>query len=221
MIIVNVDQAIKDLKAAFSNLSKQEIEKAQAVAINRTLIFGRSEIKKFIKNSYNVKSADMKDLFINKAKPGRLTGSIGASNKNISLSHFNPRFDFTAAGKASTIRISRTKNGLVKSTKFKRGSAGKGVSVEIKKGSRVSLPYAFMVRNESTMPVFARGRYQSGGSNDFIHGKNRLPITKLLSTSLGAIAIKEPIQARMQTNLTPYFKNRMIHEINYRLKKMR
>jgi len=221
MITVNVDQACKDLKRFFANLSKQEIAKAQSAAINRTLIYGRSEIKKFIRGNYNIKSNELKSLFIKKASYNRLSGNITAPKKNISLSHFNPSFDFSSRGKISTIRITRTKNGLQKSTKSKRGSTGKGVSVEIKKGERVNLPYAFMIKDNNTMPVFARGKYKTGGGYNFMHNKKRLPITKLLSTSIGAISTNNKMQRKLKADLTPEFRKRMIHELNFRLKKVR
>lgn len=225
--IIKVDQANRELKGIFSSLNKTQIDNLIARAINRTLIHGNAKYKTLIRQNYNLKNADLKGARIAKAKATKLTGSLLLSKTPIGLSRFNPRFDLSSGGIVRSVKVRSTKNGLVQTVTNKRGKAKKGVSVEINKGKRVSIPYAFMIEGKN--PVFARGSYERTGSGySFLQRHKRvtkagpdLPIERLVSTSVFGMASNPLVKIPIKQDITPFYKQRVQAEVNYALTKRR
>lgn len=220
---INVDKTIRDLQKEFAHLSKEQMSKAAARAINRTLLKGRTEARKVVKMEYNIPQKNLSDIERKNAFPSFLEGYITASAKPIPMDAFSPRFE-TSSG---SITISR--KGVQKTRDYKRSkkNPGKGVSVEVKKGQRQVVPYAFMIRGAKPR-VFARGKYKmGGGSFGFIQrnkrenrGGNDTPIKPLISVTVHGAVINDNVRQRIRKIVDDNFEKDMRHEIRYLISKM-
>jgi len=221
---INVDEAIATITRNFALLSKKGIAAGTAAAINRSLTTGRAEGEKQIRSNYNIKKDVLSDAFkIKKATSLLQIGEIKASTQAISLSHFSPTFSFTRTSKTSY-----NKKGVAVTRILKRQSKdyGKGVTVEIIKGHRVSVPYAFMIAGKK--PVFARGAYEKGGKYGFIKRNKRVnktgqdsPITSLVNISAYSSIVNDRVMPGVNIKVSNAFTTRLEHELNYRLSRMR
>lgn len=160
MIRVNVAFATKRLSDSFKKLSKAEVAKATSIAINKSLLKGRTEARTQVKRIYNIPQKNLKDINIEKATIRTLSGYVYASRKPIPMDAFQPRFDVVKGGVVKGIQTI-SKRGISKSQIVKTKARQNGVSIEVKKGDRTSVPYAFLL--PGTKPrVFARGKYEPG-----------------------------------------------------------
>lgn len=223
MIMVNVDQAIKKLTKNFSALSEREIKSAIVSGINRSLQFGKTESGRQIKNSYNINTSVLSGgIIINSAKSSLMIGTIAASGKPIQLSHFQPTFSFN---KKSTTKYS--KSGVGKSSLLKSQSAAykKGVTVEIIKGKKSNIPYAFMIPGKR--PVFARGAYKTGGAYGFMRRHKRVnktgsdtPVSPLITVTVHSSLTNKRVIPIVGDKINDKFSERMLHELTYRMNKI-
>jgi hypothetical protein len=226
MITIRVDQANRKLSASFAKLNKQQTCIAISRAINRSLTHGNAQFKKLIKKEYNIKNSDMNGAQIVKARSNYLSGDIRLSRKPIGLSHFNPRFDVQTAGSVKSLRVRSTKSGLVRSTVTRKGTAKKGVSIEIEKGKRIAIPYAFMIQGKN--PVFARGKYENtGGKYSFLQRHKRVnsegpdtPISRMVSTSIFGMSTNPQVDKEVKKDLTDFYSRRVSTEIANIISKM-
>ncbi len=220
---VNVDKTIRDLQKEFAHLSKEQMNKAAARAINRTLLKGRTEARKAVKVEYNIPQKNLNGIKNKNAFPSFLEGYITASAKPIPMDAFSPRFE------TSTGSISISRKGVQKTKDYKRAkkNPGKGVSVEVKKGQREVVPYAFMIKGPKPR-VFARGKYKmGGGSFGFIQRNKRenksgndTPIKPLISVTVHGAVINDNVRQRIRNIIDENFEKDMRHEIRYLISKM-
>ena len=223
MVEINSDQAIARIKENFSKLSEKEIAAGISAAINRTLISGRVEGTKGIKGKYNIKRDILDTAFkIKKATSAVQIGEIKASSKSIGLSHFQPTFSFN---KRSTTKYNKKGVGSTKLLKGKSKQFGQGVTVEIIKGQKKVIPYAFMIAGK--MPVFARGKYENSGSFAFMQRHKRAsatgndsPISSLVNISVYSSLVNDRVMPNVSTKINDKLKERMTHELTFRLSKM-
>jgi hypothetical protein len=172
MITVKVDKATSKLASSFRGLSKDQIAKATSIAINKTILKGRTVARTAVKKVYNIPQKNLSGISIRRAKPTFLQGAILASSKPIPMDAFSPRFQIVSGGKVSGVQTI-TRRGITKVQSAKRLKQQVGVSIEIKKGDRTIVPYAFLLPN-SQPRVFARGMYKGGsGSYGFIQRHTR------------------------------------------------
>lgn len=171
MIIVKVDQATKDLIRQFEYLSSKQTAKATSMAINKTILKGRTEARTAVKKVWNIPQRYLYRINVIRSKPNYLVGKIFASSKPIPADAFSPRFDLVSGGAVRGRQII-SKRGIVK-TQLTSGKQRVGVSLEVKKGKRITIPYAFLLPTGKAR-VFARGEYRGGdGSWGFIQRHTR------------------------------------------------
>lgn len=222
MVTVRVDEATKKIKANFSQLNDVQIAKATANAINRTLSKGRTEARKEVKRRYNIPQKNLEGINQKNASKNFLQGYIYASSKPIPADAFSPKFE--TAG--STISISKKGAQKITANKKKESPNG-GVSLEIVRGQRQIIPFAFLIPNAKPR-VFARGQYRTGGTFGFVQRHNRInssgsdtPLASLLSVTVFAAIINDAVESRLSKTVNDYYEQRLEHELNYALSKMK
>jgi hypothetical protein len=172
MIRVNVYDATQTLSTIYRELNGRQIAKATSLAMNKTLLKGRTVARTAVKRVYNIPQKNLSGIGITKARVTFLQGAITASTKPIPMDAFNPKFEFVSSdNRSSTLSVSR--RGILQERANKRTRNKTGVSIEVKKGERVTVPYAFLIPNAKPR-VFARGEYKSGnGSYGFVQRHTR------------------------------------------------
>ncbi len=224
MITINVDEAIKKIQREFSQLSDTEVRKCIVRAINRSIQFGKTASSKEIRQKYNIDSSTVNSKVQSQnAKASSLIGYINASAVPISLARFQPQFSFTENTQFS---LSRNLDGKTKTLKRKSKLFRKGVSVEIIKGNRKTIPFAFMLAGKK--PVFARGEYKSGGAYGFMKRTQRInksgndsPITPLITTTVHTALTSDRVMPVIYEGVNQKFMDRMVHELEYQISKIR
>lgn len=223
MVRVEVKSAMEKLKGNFKQLDNKQIARAASNAINRSLNKGRTMARKAVKDSYNIPQKNLDGVNKINSNTTKLTGYIAASATPIPMDAFAPKFENTG----SSISISKKGVQKIKDRKRKKKNAAAGVSIEVKKGERKTVPYAFMNKNMKPR-VFARGQYPGGGSYGFIKrnkrigkGGNDTPVKPLVSVTVHAAVINEKVEREISNVLEPHFNERFEHELNYQLSKMK
>lgn len=216
MITVRVDQAIKDLSKGFEFLTKAQVAKASSQAINQTLLLGRTEARTAVKKVYNIPQRYLSGINIRKATNSFLQGSVYASSKPIPMDAFAPKFEFIpSSGSAGILSISR--RGILKQRDVKRTKGQIGVSIEVKKGERTIVPYAFLLPDAKPR-VFARGEYKNGnGDYGFIQRHTRLEndnghdsVKPLISITVFGAVVNPAVKRKIANKLMDGFPANMI-----------
>lgn len=172
MITVNVRTDTRQLSRGFACLTKKEVAKATSMAINKTLLKGRTVARTAVKQMYNIPQRYLQGIGVKRSNAVNLKGYIYASTKPIPMDAFSPRFQLITGGKVSGVQ-SITKRGSVRVKSVKRARQQGGVTIEVKRGEKQVVPYAFLLPN-SKPRVFARGEYKSGnGSYGFVQRHKR------------------------------------------------
>lgn len=183
MIHLRIDEGKPDLSSLAKRFGASNLNKAAVRAINKGVSKGNTEYKREISKYYNIKQKYIKnDIVIRKSTESKIEGTISGNRKPISLSRFNPTF--VKGGQVHSIKM--IKGGLERRTK----KAGKkeqekiGVSFEVIKGKKNTLPFAFMVKSYENKGVekqiFARGKYQG---SKFVRQKSRYPLAAIKTVS--------------------------------------
>lgn len=223
MVKVYVNDAVSQLKRNFKNLDADAVAKASYNAINRTLTKGRTDARREVKNVYNIPQKNLGGIAKKDATRRLLIGYIIASTKPIPMDAFNPKFQTVS----SSIVITKRGAKNVKQFGRRKKNAAKGVSVEVVKGRRQIVPYAFMLPNGKAR-VFARGAYKQGGSWGFITRNKRVskdgndtPIKPLVSVTVHGAIINKTVEAKLAASISAYYPQRLQAELNYQLQKMK
>jgi hypothetical protein len=148
------------------------------MAINDTMRLQRTKLRQYVRHTYNIPGDKITTIDFSPATTFNLESKLGGSHTPVQLAYFKPIF---SKGK-STLRGSYSKKKGLSTKKGRGGGPNAGVSVEIKKGQRVTIPFAFMVGKFEKPFVFARGQYQK--RKGFVRGKPRMPINILSSASV-------------------------------------
>jgi hypothetical protein len=195
MITIDTRDMIKTLQREYWGLKSKEKDKATARAINDALAQGRTAAKQGIREKYNIPAANLKNSLmpVKSASPANLGGTLSISNKPISMSAFKPKKD------------------------------ADGISIEVKKGDRKTVPGAFFIpRAKKT--VFARA-YVMGG-NPYLDGQfmfrakrvrkkgNDLPIGKMMSVSPSHAQRSEAVNPAITERIESAFARRLEHHLN-------
>lgn len=217
MFYLQTDDAAKALRRLGQDLSAGQLNTAQSRAINRSLEKGRTIARKEIKKVYNIPQRYLKDVDYKRASPNNLTGKLFASRKPIPLDAFAPKQE-TGSGS-----ISITKKGAHKVRSFRKLKANPtaGVSIEVKKGDREVLPYAFMIAG-GAVRVFARGEYKTGTDHGFVLRHQRVkstgndtPIKPLITVSEFGSIINPVVINRIGRDVKVFYSARLEHEIMF------
>lgn len=201
----------KDAQAKIADLmqglSKAEVDKATARAINYTLARVDTATGREIRKIYNVKLSDVKDQTAQrKATPQTVTGMLLANKNTMSLAMFNPVFH---KGSVTTRFVGSKKKGGFASQRTTRGSSG--VTVEILKGQKQTIASAWLrLFGSGKAAVFARGTY---GTKGFNFGKERLPIQALKTKSIYFAIQNTKASEGIANAAEDVYQDRIIHEI--------
>lgn len=223
MVQVHVNEAIAKLKSAASNLDKDKIVRASVNAINRTLVKGRTLARKEVKGQYNIPQKNLDGINKKNASSRLMIGYIIASAKPIPMDAFAPKFETPKS------KISISRKGVMRERDFarKRKSSAKGVSIEVVKGQRKTVDYAFMIKGAKPR-VFARGQYKGGTSYGFTKRNKRVnakgsdtPIKPLISVTVHGAVINEKVEKNIGNEMSSFFSKRLEHEINYQINKIK
>lgn len=216
MITVRVDGAIKDLRRGFEFLSQSQVARASSQAINQTLLLGRTEARKAVKRVYNIPQRYLSGINIRKANINFLQGSVYASSKPIPMDAFAPKFEFIPASGTSGI-LSVSRRGVLKQLAVSRTKGQVGVSIEVKKGDRQIIPYAFLIPGAKPR-VFARGAYKAGnGEYGFLQRHTRLEndnghdsVKPLISVTIFGAVVNPLVKRSIERKLIQGFPANMI-----------
>lgn len=204
---VNARPAIRAISAARDQLGPRNFNKAISASFNEAILVGRTEARKVVKDIYNIPQRYLGGINVIKSTNLSLTAKLFASKKPIPMDAFSPKFQ--QRGKSFTI----SRKGEQKSKVLKRAGKGAlGVSIEVLKGKREVVPYAFMIEGGKPR-VFARGAYRTGSYGFVTRNKrvnstgNDTPVKPLLSVTVHAAIINKKalrrIEVRINDTLTP------------------
>lgn len=171
-------------------------------ALNHTISKLRTAGSKEVRTVYNFKASDItKETQLRRANPSNLVAYIYASTKPTSIRRFGPN-------------LTRT-----------------GISVSIKKGSRVQIAGAFIGPGILNQGIWARGRYNNGDF-DFRHQRIRKPggykktggryqpmtndlnINRLTTLSVHTAMTNNTVLNALKTTAETEFPKRMVHELS-------
>lgn len=202
MISVSVEQAVKEMRREFKDLTNQEFNTSVARAINHTAAKAKTASNREIRTMYNISAKDVNAAMrIKKAGRAELYALLIAQGKPIPLKKFKPV---------------QTKD---------------GVSVMVKKGQRQTIKSAFLsTMGSGHTGVFARGSYKQGGYN-FRHKRitpaggykqvgnrwqpinNDTPINTLTTTSVPLMLSQNIVINALSKKISEDFPNRLVHEL--------
>jgi hypothetical protein len=218
MIYVNAGPAIQALKQTAADLDQRNFTKAVSRALNETILQGRTTARRKVKDIYNIPQKNLTGINIDKAKSNSLVAKLFASASPIPMDAFSPVY--ITQGKS----ISVTRKGLQKVKGTKSKVVGGGVSIEVLKGNRETVPYAFMVAGAKPR-VFARGEYRQGGQFGFVRRNKRvnsegndIPIKPLLSVTVHAAVVNKVALKEIETKVNDVFPAIMARNIAFLLK---
>jgi hypothetical protein len=218
---VNVGPAIKNLKELTKQLSKKQIAIVVSRGINRTLLKGRTTARAAVKDEYNIPQKNLNGINIERSTTRTLTGSIYASTKPIPMDAFSPVFELPT----KKITVSRKGVQKVKDRKRKRTNPGQGVSIEVHKGSRMVVPYAFMLEGQKPR-VFARGQYRRsdfGFERRHVREENSSgndSVKPLISTTVHAAVINPIAIGKIKADIQEHFPEELMHQIKFLVSKL-
>lgn len=218
---IEVKGAIKDVKELTRQLTGKQLALGISRGINKSLMKGRTEARKAVKAEYNIPQSQLSGINYNKSNSQTLTGSIYATTKPIQMDAFGARFETPQ----KSIRNTKKGEQRVKDFKRKKKNTTGGVSIEIHKGKRVVVPFAFMIAGAKPR-VFARGGYASGVSN-FVqrHKRERasgtdIPIKPLVSVTVHQAVINPVSIKQIKDRLNTDFPNDLKHELQFLISKL-
>ncbi|RLJ31389.1 minor tail protein Z (GPZ) [Chryseobacterium sp. 7] len=205
MIQVTIAHSSNGLNFLQRQLDDKNLKKASTRALNKAVAKGNTLYRRMISEHYNIKPTHIRSsIILKKATYNKAETSISGNIRPLSLSRFNPQFvNGRSVISIRSVRNRETGRRTLQQTArnaSRNEQAGGGVSIEIKKGSRKVIPYAFLTKSQANTGVekqiFARGKYAGG---KFQKAKERFPITAMKTTSVFGILTHDPIQKKIET----------------------
>jgi hypothetical protein len=221
MIFIKTTDAVSALRRLGVELSQEQLKTAIVRAINRTLQRGRTIARKEIKKVYNISQKNLEGVDYKRATVGTLKGELVADKKPIPLDAFAPK-QLTAT---STISISRKGAVKTKSLRRARKNFNGGISIEVKRGERENIPYAFLIPG-GAVRVFARGQYRDGTQHGFIQRHHRVnksgsdtPVKPLITVSEFGSILNPDVMKEIKKEILKIYPQRLDHEILFMVQK--
>jgi hypothetical protein len=216
-ISVDATQALKDVKTFGAHLSEEQLNLALARAINKTLLKVRTQARNEVKNVFAVPQKYLSDFIdIEKSTRKNLVGTIRAKSKPLPLNAFNPSF----RSQTKSLRITKKGKQVVRTFNRARKKQGNGTTVEIYKGVKEIVPFAFMLEGKGK--VFARGKYKSGNSYGFQQRHSRVndtgndtPINSLISVSVYGTIVNPVVMGKLNAMVPGELLKAGKHEIEF------
>jgi hypothetical protein len=217
MIFIKTDDAQRALQRAGAVLSERELAMAIARAINRSLERGRTLARKEIKKVYNIPQKYLAGIDYKRASATLPVGKLFASRKPIPLDAFSPRQEMAA----TSISISKKGKQNVKQFKRLKSNPTAGVSIEVKRGQKEVIPYAFLIPG-GAVRVFARGEYKKGTDHGFVvrhvrvnSSGNDTPVKPLITVSEFGSILNPSVINNIGREIKVLYPQRLAHEITY------
>lgn len=218
MLYIQTKDARLAAKRLGANLSAKEIAKAESRAINHALGKARTEARRRVKLIFNISQKDIGGIGINRSKANTLRGELYASQKPIPLDTFAPKQETGSR----TVRITRRGEYRVRELRRIRKNPTAGVSIEILRGQREVIPYAFLIPG-GAVRVFARGVYTKTGKgytfNKRHHRVNKtgsdIPIRPLISLSPFGSVLNDQVITEVGNQAKHEVSERLVHEIHF------
>jgi hypothetical protein len=204
MIQVSVEDAVKDIRREFVDLTNGEFNKGVARALNRTIQQSKTKSSKEIREIYNILARDISaTMSIKRASSSSLESELRSEGTLLSIRKFAPR---------KTVD---------------------GVSIMIKKGNRINIKGAFISdASKLNGGVYARGKYQgkdfefrntrtkAAGGYKKVGGRfqpinNDLAIDRLKTLSVPQAMAHNSVLNALSTQISDDFPKRLVHELKW------
>ncbi|RAJ00447.1 hypothetical protein LX64_04153 [Chitinophaga skermanii] len=219
MLHLNIDNVLAKLNNFKDSLSDKKLRLALASTLNKSALQLRTTAKKIINSEYKITQSSLdKSIVHHKAFSNTLEASILANSESLTLKDFSPKF----TSHKEQVRLNKNGSIIRRKRKAKRKARRNvlGVSVEIHKGKRILISYAFMI--PSNAHVYARGWYSpSGGFEQRTKREQKtgsdLKITKLLSISIYSTVVNKNTMEVISKKSHDVVPNILLHELKYRL----
>lgn len=229
MITVQVTKAVDELSRISSALSAHELRTAFSRAINHSLQKSRTQAKREVLKKFNLSYANLgKSFQISRANTSTVQGSLDASHASFPIHQFSPKFETaTITGSVDVYNISTKRKRSIKKTFDVRTKGQGGVTFEVFKGEKKTLPFAFMIAGKA--PVFARGAYDNSKGSQFNKRTKRevsypgsdTPIAKLITVSPYTAVINKGVINPLANQTSDTFQARVLHEISFIVNKIK
>lgn len=193
----------KELKQAVKKLSAfpKEIPKATVAALNRTVTFANTRIKREVTRKYAIKSGEVQQtLTMKKATTQNLTTYITSEGRRYTLAHFERNLNSVAKA-GGNIKV-QVKKGNTKAVNIKPGAFVASMSGPKKKRA---------ARKSNTMGTFLIAQRV---------GNSRYPIKVLRTLSVPQMISSNDISETVLKESQNMLKKRIDHEVEYRLSKL-
>ncbi|SHN45907.1 hypothetical protein [Chitinophaga sp. CF418] len=219
MIWINSAPIIKTFRSAQQQLGERKFNQAISRGLNEAILQGRTEARMAVKAVYNIPQRYVGGINIIKATSLSLEAKIYASTKPIPMDAFSPTFQ--QHGKALTIsRKGEQKERAVK----RRGNNAAGVTIEVLKGKKEVVPFAFMIPGAKPR-VFARGEYRNSygfhrRSSRVNKEGNDTPVKPLLSVTVHAAVINKKAMEKIERKVLDVYPKSVARNIEYMLSNM-
>lgn len=207
MVYISTQQAVKQLDTFRNQLGNKQFATAISRSINEAILQGRTEARAAVKGIYNIPQRNLSGINVRKATSANLVAQLYASATPIPMDAFAPKFETASR----SITISR--RGVQKQRDFKKAkkNPGTGVSIEVVKGSRQIIPYAFLIPGAKPR-VFARGAYKGGSAYGFVQRHKRVekdgsdkPVKPLLSVTVHAAVLNKDAMQKVGDKVNNVF----------------
>lgn len=204
---VSVKISFKAGKLDLSRVSPDQIQKVGVRAINKGIKKVKTDAIREITDLYNVKSALIRPMLqAQKTNKAELTGRLMASRFTIPIKNFDPVAN-TASGKG--VKWYGKKAGF-QFTKEKP-QRKQGVSVEIKKGQRLTINSAFIsVTRSGQFGVRAYGAY---GTNFQFSDDASAKTSRLMTVSPLSALLNKDVAKRLSNKASEYYEKEYIRLI--------
>lgn len=219
MIRVNVQRAIRVLQEEGERLGRRNLNKAISRALNESILAGRTQARSSVKSLYNIPQRYLGGINVIKSTSVSLVAKLYASSTPIPMDAFSPKFQTSTM----SITISRRGEQRTRTRQRARKNIAAGVSIEIRKGNKETIPYAFMIQGGKPR-VFARGEYKNGTSFGFVQRNKRvnksgadIPVKPLLSVTVHAAVINQRSIGQIQQKVNAVFPVSIQRNIAYML----
>ena len=219
MIHIKTDSAVTTLRRLGANFSFNQVRKVESRAINKTLLQARTIARKEVKAVYNISQKNLNTINTVPSTPSNVTGKLVASRKPIPLDAFAPKQE---TGRGS-IRITRRGEQRTTTFKKKKTTPTAGISIQIYRGKREVIPFAFMIAG-GAVRVFARGAYKQGTDYGFVKRNKRVsndgndtPIKPLITVSSFGEILNERVIGRIGRQVTVIYPTQLENQVLFML----
>lgn len=194
-LFIDTARGLSKLRGLSDAFDERKIRAAVARVINKTAVDGRQEAIKSIRSEYNIAARYPNKIQIRKATSRNPDAGLYASRVPLPLNMFSPKFETQTRSQRTTKKGKKK----VSELRRKRSNPARGVSVEVYKGSRKVIPFAFMIPTAKPH-VFARGAYRTGGRYGFVRRHKRdkssgadRDIAPMITITLNAMIINKKV----------------------------